>query len=91
MNPTISDKPSLFSYIAGYWILSSAKIVGDNNATATSRLFAGGSLAAGAYAFYYVAGNPIELVQDADFVPLAFGYAAATVTGFAVTRVGDIV
>lgn len=85
-----AKKPSFFSYLAGYWVLSSAKIAGDSNADTTSRLAAAASLAAGGFAVYYVVGNPIDAVQSGDWVTLGMGYAAGTVTGYAVTQLGSM-
>jgi len=83
------DSPGTFSFIIGYWVKSSIDIISDSNATTTSRLAAAASLAGAGAAFYYVAGNPVELVQQADFLTLGIGYGAATLTGYAVSRLGN--
>lgn len=87
---TKQETPSFLSYLAGYWVLSSAKIVGDSNADTTSRLAAAASLAAAGFAVYYVVGNPIEAVQSGDWMKLGMGYAAGTVTGYAVVQAGSM-
>lgn len=79
----MTDQPSTFAFVLGYWIPEAVQTVSDSDESTSSRLVAAGALGLGAYAFYYMVGNPIDAVQNGEFVDLGVGYAAGTVVGYA--------